>query len=57
MVCAFVTNQHTHEQMGHSVEVVPEILLSLQGLVSNVPQVSMELPLTPPGVCMSTSLR
>ncbi|EPY86271.1 prominin-2-like protein [Camelus ferus] len=38
MVCAFVTNQRTHEQMGPSAEAVPETLLSLQGLVSDVPQ-------------------
>ncbi|XP_031547777.2 prominin-2 [Vicugna pacos] len=38
MVCAFVTNQRTHEQMGPSAEAVPEVLLSLRGLVSDVPQ-------------------
>ncbi|XP_015998386.2 prominin-2 isoform X2 [Rousettus aegyptiacus] len=38
IVCAFVTNQHVHEQTGPSVEAVPETLLSLQGLVSDVPQ-------------------
>ncbi|XP_059044413.1 prominin-2 isoform X1 [Mustela lutreola] len=38
VVCAFVTNQHMHEQMGPSVEAVPEILLSLRGLVSDVPR-------------------
>ncbi|XP_054100453.2 prominin-2 [Callithrix jacchus] len=38
VVCAFVTNQHTHEQTGPSIEAVPETLLSLQGLVSDVPQ-------------------
>ncbi|KAM8787352.1 prominin-2 isoform 2-T2 [Rhynchonycteris naso] len=38
VVCAFVTNQHVHEQMGPSAEAVPEILLSLRGLVSDVPQ-------------------
>ncbi|KAF0876560.1 PROM2 protein, partial [Crocuta crocuta] len=38
VVCAFVTNQRTHEQMGPSVEAVPETLLSLRGLVSDVPQ-------------------
>ncbi|XP_033094712.1 prominin-2 isoform X3 [Trachypithecus francoisi] len=38
VVCALVTNQRTHEQMGPSVEAVPETLLSLQGLVSDVPQ-------------------
>lgn len=42
MVCAFVTNQHMHEQVGPSVEAMPEILLSLRGLVSDVPQVSTE---------------
>lgn len=40
VVCAFVTNQRVHEQMGPSVEAVPETLLSLRGLVSDVPQVS-----------------
>ncbi|XP_070285782.1 prominin-2 [Myotis yumanensis] len=38
VVCAFVTNQRVHEQMGPSVEAVPETLLSLRGLVSDVPQ-------------------
>ncbi|XP_005400701.1 PREDICTED: prominin-2 [Chinchilla lanigera] len=38
VVCAFVTNQHTHEQTGPSVGAVPETLLSLRGLVSDVPQ-------------------
>ncbi|XP_040850001.1 prominin-2 isoform X1 [Ochotona curzoniae] len=38
LVCAFVTNQRTHEHTGPSVEAVPETLRSLQGLVSNVPQ-------------------
>ncbi|XP_021527417.2 prominin-2 isoform X1 [Aotus nancymaae] len=38
VVCAFVTNQRTHEQMGPSIEAVPETLLSLRGLVSEVPQ-------------------
>ncbi|XP_023573159.1 prominin-2 [Octodon degus] len=38
VVCAFVTNQHTHEQTGPSVEAVPKTLLSLRGLVSDVPQ-------------------
>nr|KAF6269438.1 prominin 2 [Myotis myotis] len=38
VVCAFVTNQRAHEQMGPSVEAVPETLLSLRGLVSDVPQ-------------------
>lgn len=42
VVCAFVTNQHMHEQVDPSVEAVPEILLSLRGLVSDVPQVSTE---------------
>lgn len=46
IVCAFVTNQHVHEQTGPSVEAVPETLLSLQGLVSDVPQVSTGNPLT-----------
>lgn len=38
MVCAFVTNQRTHRQTGPSVEAVPETLLSLRGLVSDVPE-------------------
>ncbi|XP_063645713.1 prominin-2 isoform X2 [Pan troglodytes] len=38
VVCAFVTNQRTHEQMGPSIEAMPETLLSLRGLVSDVPQ-------------------
>ncbi|XP_011508974.1 prominin-2 isoform X2 [Homo sapiens] len=38
VVCAFVTNQRTHEQMGPSIEAMPETLLSLWGLVSDVPQ-------------------
>ncbi|XP_037383749.2 prominin-2 [Talpa occidentalis] len=38
MVCAFVTNQRMHKQMGPSAEAVPETLLSLRGLVSDVPQ-------------------
>lgn len=38
VVCAFVTNQHTHEQTGPSIEAVPETLLSLRGLVSDVPK-------------------
>ncbi|XP_052581006.1 prominin-2 isoform X2 [Peromyscus californicus insignis] len=38
MVCAFVTNQYTHSQTGPSVEAVPETLLSLRGLVSDVPE-------------------
>ncbi|XP_027623344.1 prominin-2 isoform X1 [Tupaia chinensis] len=38
MVCAFVTNQRVHEHTGPSVEAVPETLLSLRGLVSDVPQ-------------------
>nr|XP_008252108.1 prominin-2 isoform X1 [Oryctolagus cuniculus] len=38
LVCAFVTNQRTHEHTGPSVEAVPETLRSLRGLVSNVPQ-------------------
>lgn len=40
MVCAFATNQYTHSQTGPSVEAVPETLLSLRGLVSDVPGVS-----------------
>lgn len=42
VVTAFVTNQHMHEQMGPSAAAVPEALLSLRGLVSEVPQVSTE---------------
>ncbi|XP_020040710.2 prominin-2 isoform X1 [Castor canadensis] len=38
MICAFVTNQRTHEQTGPSAEAVPETLLSLRGLVSDVPE-------------------
>uniref|UniRef100_A0A4W2G400 Prominin 2 n=1 Tax=Bos indicus x Bos taurus TaxID=30522 RepID=A0A4W2G400_BOBOX len=37
VVTAFVTNQHMHEQMGPSAEAVPQTLLSLRGLVSEVP--------------------
>lgn len=40
VVCAFVTNQRVHEHMGPSVEAVPETLLSLRDLVSDIPQVS-----------------
>lgn len=40
MVCAFATNQFTHSQTGPSVEAVPETLLSLRGLISDVPKVS-----------------
>ena len=42
VVAAFVTNQHMHEQMDPSAAAVPEALLSLRGLVSEVPQVSAE---------------
>lgn len=42
VVCAFVTNQRMHEQMAPGVEAVPETLLSLRGLVSDVPQVSAQ---------------
>ncbi|XP_068420513.1 prominin-2 [Eschrichtius robustus] len=38
VVTAFVTNQRTHEQMGPSAKALPETLLSLRGLVSDVPQ-------------------
>ncbi|KAF4016024.1 hypothetical protein G4228_007766 [Cervus hanglu yarkandensis] len=38
VVTAFVTNQHMHKQMGPSAAAVPEALLSLRGLVSEVPQ-------------------
>uniref|UniRef100_A0A8D0XEP5 Prominin 2 n=1 Tax=Sus scrofa TaxID=9823 RepID=A0A8D0XEP5_PIG len=37
MVIAFVTNQRIHEHMGPSAEAVSETLLSLRGLVSDVP--------------------
>lgn len=40
MVIAFVTNQRIHEHMGPSAEAVSETLLSLRGLVSDVPLVS-----------------
>lgn len=40
MVCAFATNQYTHSQTGPSVKAVPQTLLSLRGLVSDVPEVS-----------------
>lgn len=46
VVCAFVINQHVHEQTGPSAEAVPEMLLSLRGLVSSVPQVSTGSPFT-----------
>ena len=46
MVCAFATNQHTHSQTGPSVKAVPETLLSLRGLVSDVPEVSTIQALT-----------
>ncbi|XP_010599673.1 prominin-2 [Loxodonta africana] len=38
LVYAFVTNQRVHEEMQSGVEAVPETLLSLRGLVSDVPQ-------------------
>ncbi|XP_055985085.1 prominin-2 [Sorex fumeus] len=38
VVCAFVTNQRVHQHTGPSVEAVPETLLSLRGLVADVPQ-------------------
>ncbi|XP_059515101.1 prominin-2 isoform X3 [Myotis daubentonii] len=38
VVCAFVTNQRAHEQMGPGVEALPETLLSLRGLASDFPQ-------------------
>ncbi|XP_006873611.1 PREDICTED: prominin-2 [Chrysochloris asiatica] len=38
LVCAFVTNQRVHEETRPSVEAVPETLLSLRGLVSDVPK-------------------
>ncbi|XP_052039506.1 prominin-2 [Apodemus sylvaticus] len=38
MVCAFATNQYTHSQTGPSVKAVPQTLLSLRGLVSDVPE-------------------
>lgn len=51
MVCAFATNQYTHGQTGPSVEAVPETLLSLRGLVSDVPEVSTTQF---PHLCVST---
>lgn len=54
MVCAFATNQYTHSQTGPSVEAVPETLLSLRGLVSDVPGVStIQFPL----LCVSALLQ
>uniref|UniRef100_A0A7N4NK05 Prominin 2 n=1 Tax=Sarcophilus harrisii TaxID=9305 RepID=A0A7N4NK05_SARHA len=38
VVCAFITNQRTHEEMGPGVRAVPGMLNSLQGLVSDVPK-------------------
>ncbi|XP_006903284.1 PREDICTED: prominin-2 [Elephantulus edwardii] len=38
VVCAFATNQRVHEATPPSVEAVTETLLSLRGLVSDVPQ-------------------
>ncbi|XP_074065341.1 prominin-2 isoform X1 [Macrotis lagotis] len=38
VVCAFITNQRTHEEIGPGVRAVPGVLNSLQGLVSDVPQ-------------------
>lgn len=54
MVCAFATNQYTHGQTGPSVEAVPETLLSLRGLVSDVPEVSTTQF---PHLCVSTRLQ
>ncbi|XP_004369480.1 prominin-2 [Trichechus manatus latirostris] len=38
LVYGFVTNQRVHEETRPSVEAVPETLLSLRGLISDVPQ-------------------
>nr|XP_058134075.1 prominin-2 isoform X2 [Dasypus novemcinctus] len=38
VACAFATSQRVHAEMGPSVEAVPETLLSLGGLVADVPQ-------------------
>ncbi|XP_036607929.1 prominin-2 [Trichosurus vulpecula] len=38
VVCAFITNQKTHDEVGPGVRAVPRVLNSLQGLVSDVPQ-------------------
>ncbi|XP_068931700.1 prominin-2 isoform X2 [Petaurus breviceps papuanus] len=38
VVCAFITNQKTHDEVGPGVRAVPGMLNSLQGLVSDVPQ-------------------
>lgn len=53
MVCAFATNQYTHSQTGPSVEAVPETLLSLRGLVSDVPEVST---IQSPHLCVSSRI-
>ncbi|XP_044515450.1 prominin-2 [Gracilinanus agilis] len=39
VVCAFITNQRTHDEVGPGVRAVPSVLHSLQGLVSDIPQV------------------
>ncbi|XP_007476608.2 prominin-2 isoform X1 [Monodelphis domestica] len=38
VVCAFITNQRTHDEVGPGVRAVPSVLNSLQGLVSDIPQ-------------------
>ncbi|XP_072490855.1 prominin-2 isoform X2 [Notamacropus eugenii] len=38
VVCAFITNQRTHDEVGPGVRAVPGVLNSLQGLVSDIPQ-------------------
>ncbi|XP_044539955.1 prominin-2-like [Gracilinanus agilis] len=38
VVCAFITNQRTHDEVGPGVRAVPSVLHSLQGLVSDIPQ-------------------
>ncbi|XP_027709732.1 prominin-2 isoform X2 [Vombatus ursinus] len=38
VICAFITNQRTHDEVGPGVRAVPGMLNSLQGLVSDVPQ-------------------
>nr|XP_020843988.1 prominin-2 isoform X2 [Phascolarctos cinereus] len=38
VICAFITNQKTHDEVGPGVRAVPGVLNSLQGLVSDVPQ-------------------
>ncbi|KAM4866708.1 prominin-2 [Thomomys bottae] len=38
MVCAFVTNQHTHQHTGTSVHAVSKTLLGLQRMMSDIPE-------------------